>query len=281
LEVNPAKRFIDGAAVLKDIRSGMSDSALMKKYYLSSTGLERLFNQLVALGAIRQIHAGELLRDIRSGMTNKDLMHKYEVSRNGLKKIFEEMTQAGIASFGDRSGSRVKKRVNVREITRDILAGMTELQLMEKYGLSSRGLQSSFWKLVESGILTWDELLGIYPELEDSVTLRDLRDGTRGYPILAVEVFEENDPQNAGQIVDLSNKGFGAKRILARVDEVETYVLVPPEIIDFSSIRLQAVCRWFRQSEGQSSAGFEITHVDQKGSAALEELLDLITLTFE
>jgi hypothetical protein len=283
VEVNLARRVVDAAAALKDIRSGMSDAALMKKHNLSPVGLGSLFSRLVALGAMRQIDARELLRDIRSGMTNNDLMQKYGLSRNGLKRIFEEMMQAGIAFFRERSGLREKKRINVRAITKDILDGMTELKLMEKYGLSSRGLQSTFWKLVHSGTLTWDDLLGIYPELEDSVTLRNLRDGTRGYPILAVDVFEENDPQNAGQIIDLSNKGFGVKGILAQTDEVKTFVLVPPEIIGINSIRLQGICRWFRsnQNEGPSSSGFEITNMDQGGPAALKELLELMTHTFE
>jgi DNA-binding transcriptional regulator YhcF (GntR family) len=283
VEANRVRCVVDAAAALKDIRSGMSDAALMTKYNLSPWGLESLFNQLVALGVLRQINARELLRDIRSGTTNKDLMQKHGLSRNGLKKIFEEMTQAGIVFFKERSGSSEKKRIDVRAITEDILAGTTELQLMEKYGLSSRGLQSTFWKLVRSGSLTWDELLGIYPDLEDSVTLRAIRDGRRGYPILAVEVFEEDDPQNAGQIIDLSNKGFGAKGIFAEVNEVKAFVLVPSEIIDIGSIRLKAVCRWSRpdQTKGHSSAGFEIMHIDQKSSAVLDELLDLMTLTFE
>ncbi|MBI4964726.1 MAG: hypothetical protein HY913_15715 [Desulfomonile tiedjei] len=255
----------------------------MKRYNLSPGGLESLFSQLVALGAIRQIDARELLRNIRSGMTNKDLMQKYGLSRNGLKRIFEEMTQAGIAFFRDRSGFREKKRVNVRAITEDILEGMTESQIMEKYGLSSRGLQSTFWKLAHSGILTWDELLGIYPNLDDSITLRGIRDAMRSYPILTIEVFEENNPQNAGQIIDVSNRGFGARGLLARVEEVKTLMLVPSEIMDINPIRVQAVCRWFRpnQSEGGLSAGFEIADIDQNGAAALDELLEIMTLTFE
>jgi uncharacterized protein (DUF433 family) len=283
VEANRVKCVIDAAAVLKDIRSGMSDAALMTKYNLSHWGLENLLNQLAALGAIRQIDARELLREIRSGMTNKDLMQKYELSRRALKKIFEEMTQAGVVFFRERSGSVEKKRIDVRTITKDILDGMTELRLMEKYALSSRGLQSTFWKLVRSGALTWDELLGIYPDLEDSVTIRAIRDESRGYPILAVEVFEANNPQNTGQIIDLSNKGFGAKGILAQVDEVKAFVLVPSEIIDIGSIRLKAACRWCKpsQNEGRPSAGFEIIQIEQKSSATLEELLDLMTLTFE
>lgn len=55
------KRKIDGREVLNDIRSGMEDAFLMRKYRLSSKGLVALFGKLVQSGLITQ---GEL--DLRS-----------------------------------------------------------------------------------------------------------------------------------------------------------------------------------------------------------------------
>jgi uncharacterized protein (DUF433 family) len=135
---------IDVKEVLVDIRSGMSDSGLMAKYAVSPKGLKNLVSEFERLGILRQVKARELLRDIRRGKTNKEIMEKYQLSKNALRKIFEEMTEAGVAVFGDRNGTPEKKRIRVSEILSDIRSGLPENQLIAKYGVSSRGLQSAF-----------------------------------------------------------------------------------------------------------------------------------------
>jgi hypothetical protein len=53
-----------------------------------------------------------------------------------------------------------KKTINAKEILTDLKAGMDNTALMEKYGLSEKGLQSLFKKLTDAGVLKnyqWDE----------------------------------------------------------------------------------------------------------------------------
>ncbi|MBM4328863.1 MAG: hypothetical protein FJ118_17080 [Deltaproteobacteria bacterium] len=56
------KRQISAREVLKDVRGGLDDFALMQKYKVTSKGLDSLFQKLVAAGLISQ---SEL--DTRSG----------------------------------------------------------------------------------------------------------------------------------------------------------------------------------------------------------------------
>jgi len=51
-----------------------------------------------------------------------------------------------------------KPRIKARDAVRDIRSGMTDSGLMEKYGLSAKGLQSLFLKLLEAKALTQAEL---------------------------------------------------------------------------------------------------------------------------
>jgi uncharacterized protein (DUF433 family) len=51
-----------------------------------------------------------------------------------------------------------KPRIKARDAVRDIRSGMTESGLMEKYGLSARGLQSLFLKLLEAKAITQTEM---------------------------------------------------------------------------------------------------------------------------
>ena len=46
------------------------------------------------------------------------------------------------------------KKINAKAIMTDLKEGMTDTQLMEKYGLSFHGLQDLFSKLVHAGLAT-------------------------------------------------------------------------------------------------------------------------------
>jgi hypothetical protein len=53
-ELSRGKPVINAADAINCIRSGMSDSSLMKRYSISARGLRSLFGKLVASGAIEQ-----------------------------------------------------------------------------------------------------------------------------------------------------------------------------------------------------------------------------------
>jgi len=48
------QRKISAKELLKDIRKGINDSELMKKYQVSQQGLHKLFQKLVAAGRLSQ-----------------------------------------------------------------------------------------------------------------------------------------------------------------------------------------------------------------------------------
>ena len=46
-----------------------------------------------------------------------------------------------------------KRKINAKQAVRDIRLGLTDADMMEKYELSSRGLQSLFEKLITEGLV--------------------------------------------------------------------------------------------------------------------------------
>jgi uncharacterized protein (DUF433 family) len=273
---------VDAKEVLADIRSGMSDSGLMAKYAVSAEGLESLLSKFEQLGALRQIKANELLRDIRRGRTNNEIMEKYQLSKSALKRIFEDLTRAGIEVFGDRRGTPDKKPIRVSEILSDMQSGLPETQLMDKYGLSPRGLQSVFWKLVRSRAVTWDELLGTSRTVNVDITPRRGRQIPRSYPILSVRIRDESDRQNKGLVTDLSEQGIGVVGISVQRAQTKTFALIPDEIAGLDSFCVVATCRWVKKGDGakQSSAGFEIVSIDDKSRLGLHQLIHSTTFMF-
>jgi len=97
---------IDAAEALRDIREGMNDVTLMKKYHLSAKGLDSLYSKLIKAGALRssdvgphfkmEVPAREVVADIRAGMTGADLATKYRLSSKGLESLLRKLIRAQV-----------------------------------------------------------------------------------------------------------------------------------------------------------------------------------------
>ena len=64
-----------------------------------------------------------------------------------------------------------KRQISAKAFLKDFREGMGEAQLMEKYKISTRGLQKIFHKLVEAGAISKAEFAPRLSAYEDTVTL--------------------------------------------------------------------------------------------------------------
>ncbi len=277
------KQAVDVKKLLQDIRAGMTDTGLRAKYGFSVGELNNLMGKLAKLGFIRQISAKDLLREIRAGITNRGLMEKYNLTPEALGRLLVDMMEANIPFFPARQNAGGSQKINVRQLVADIRSGATETDLMKKYSLSPRGLQSAFWKLVRAGIVSWDELLCPHKDFDDTVTLEKNRQWPRCYPILVVEVYDEQNPVNRGKVLDLSEKGIGTLGVETTVGQEKTLMLVPDDFTDIKPFAVRAECRWANKLSPKRlmRAGFEIVGVDSAETKDLQDLLQVITVTFQ
>lgn len=164
------------------IRQGLSDPALMKRYGISAKGLESLFSKLVG--------AGDITRE--------------ELEKRSLR--FSRTDAVDVVSSRSPQSSE-KIAVNAAEAVEYIRSGMTDQALMEKYNLSTKGLNSLFRKLVSAGeidqdeldarknVLEWAEIAFVHvPEndrsLERAPRLREVPE----------ELLDHNDPQPQARV---------------------------------------------------------------------------------
>jgi hypothetical protein len=145
----PKKRISTQLAVA-DIRSGMNDAALMKKYGLASDGLQSLFDKLVTGGYIDLSEVQGRMQGFWGTIIIDDLYKE-----TALPKA--------------KSGARI----NAQEAARDVRSGMDDPALMEKYRLSHKGLQSLFDKLIAGGLITQADLNRRSFGIEHTVDLRE------------------------------------------------------------------------------------------------------------
>jgi len=254
---------IKAKEALADIRAGMDDISLMKKYKLSAKGLQSLFTKLGQAGIIKHVNASEVLADLRSGINSDDLMKKHSLTPRGMQNLFQELDRAGILkASAEQDGVPAKVVINTNEIAEDIRSGLNKTQLMEKYRMSPRALRWVSTTLISSGTITWQE---IYDKL--CKTYKDLAPdkprGAKRYPVpFDWNIYEADNEGVLGKVRDIAYKGVGVQGIKAKEGDTKTLVIPGDEFGEFAAFTFDAECRWTKRAPaGEFLAGFEISYI--------------------
>ncbi len=152
------KPVIKAQEIVKDIRAGMDDSALMRKYGLSAKGLQWSFEKLVKAGIFTQqdlekrartteeapspaaprkeVSAKEVLKDIKNGLTDEELMDKHKLTAKGIHSLFRQLIKAGLMTQKDLDVRQPALEGTV-EISSDKLSAVQELDDLNDPGASA------------------------------------------------------------------------------------------------------------------------------------------------
>jgi len=128
------KLVIKATDAVSRIRSDMTDTALMRLYSISARGLESLFTKLVAAEMISE---AELERRVAAST----LSHVVDLD-----------------SYKPLAREKGRVRIHTSEAVKLIRSGMGDAALMERFGISTRGLNSLFRKLVAAQAITQEDL---------------------------------------------------------------------------------------------------------------------------
>jgi hypothetical protein len=196
------RKKISAKEAVRDIRSGMDDGSLMEKYELSPDGLQSLYDKLVNKGFI---DLAEMRRHL-SGFLGSVIIPEAELSPESSKDTSMETKPA--------------RMINARESAQDIRSGFTDAMLMKKYGLTPKGLNSLFEKLMSLGLLTQRDRDRRHLGIEDhTVDLREeklsLSDAFRQLGLHAttseaVEIDTDSEPFTSSPVVKESAKKIAA-----------------------------------------------------------------------
>jgi hypothetical protein len=173
-----------------------------------------------------------------------------------------------------------KKKIKAKDIINDIRDGMTDSELMNKYSLSIRGLQSIFRKLEAVNAIKPSELYGRFPGLDDTIEVDQFRRELREYLELSVPIYEMENPERIGAVKDISTKGIGARGIKASPGEVKTLVINPANLLSVDAFSFEAVCRWVRRDGPNRDyvGGFEITAISEESEQKLRDLVSKVSI---
>jgi len=175
----------------------------------------------------------------------------------------------------------LKRKIRAKEIVNDIRSGMTDSQLMEKHGLSSKGLQSIFKKLVDAKAIRLRELFKRTPNAgDDTADVTSIRLIPRDFIEVPLPICDAEDPKNMGTITDVTENGLGIRGIRVQTGETKTLVFFSDRLFPVGPFALQAQCRWVKNGNGsgQMDSGFEITNISEAGSQQLKKIVEWVTL---
>jgi hypothetical protein len=146
---------------------------------------------------------------------------------------------------------------------RDIRDGLTEADLMQKYSLSSAAIQMIYRKLVDQRLVNPEKLYGRIHMNEDWVGLARQRRLPRVCPESFLVIYDSDDHENRGRVLDMTESGVGALGMRASINESKTLIIPPNDLFTTKEFVFRARCCWTRvQEETQEpAAGFEITKV--------------------
>ena len=174
----------------------------------------------------------------------------------------------------------VKKTIKARDIVIDIRAGINDAELMDKYHLTARGLQSAFNQLIEKKAISSQELSTRPTDDEDEVTIEDMRRLPRHYLSVSVPIYEPTRPQFQGEIRDLTERGIGVTGIESQVGEIKSFVIPCRKLIKLENIWFEAECLWVNSAikDNHVVAGFQITKISKDCLVRLRQLINYVIL---
>jgi hypothetical protein len=165
-------------------------------------------------------------------------------------------------------------KIKGRDILNDIRSCMTDEELMEKYEMSFRALQSAFEQLLASGLITKKELRSRSIQGPDNVTTTVTRRLPRDYLMVQVPIYDVGRPEARGVIRDLTEEGIGIIGIEAGLDEMKTLAILTGIGRLADKIVIEAKCRWAKMdSERQYVCGFRITNITKENLEKLRRLI--------
>ncbi len=171
-----------------------------------------------------------------------------------------------------------KRKIKASEIVRDVRAGMTNDDLMQKHGLSLDKLHGIFAKLIDAKVMSQAELAFHMPSSRSAVTGAQVRQLSRCYLPVNVRIYDLDDLTQDLLVKDLSEKGVHVVGIKTAIGRKASFLIQAIEFPDIDPLTFDAQCRWTRTETNETGeftydAGFEITEIDK---SAQEQLLKII-----
>jgi hypothetical protein len=173
---------------------------------------------------------------------------------------------------------RPKRQIRAKDFILNIDSGMSDEELMERYKLSHKGLQSVYNKLLDAQLIERNKILD---RLEDSPASTHARRLERKEVFIPLSIREVSKASK-GTVLDVSLKGVGTKGILTEVGERKHLLILADEFFTLQRFSFFARCRWAKENvaSAESLAGFEIVSISPADLENLKHMIETFDYMF-
>lgn len=201
---------------------------------------------------------------------------------NRLRTLGLRLAAANLNDSAKRSFTmKPTRKIKAGEIVRDIRGGMSDDELMIKYRVSAKGLESAFKKLVDAKALSLGDLYNRNPSRDDTVSIDNPRELPRNFLAFPLQIFQADNTDLEGSINDITEKGLQVAGIPSSVGDVKEFLVRADDYSEIDPFVFQAVCRWANRGNGSkdSVAGYEITDISEGSLSQLRSVVTVLTLS--
>lgn len=152
--MNKSKRKIKANDLVIDIKAGLSDPQLMNRYDINSRQLEYLLHQLVDKGVVSQSQI-----EARAKLADTSITRAYVETSQSIQELDDGPEPTAYPDQPHHKPPQAKGKITVKagDIVRDLRAGLSDPEIVAKYGMTDRQLEFIFSKLVDSGRIGVEE----------------------------------------------------------------------------------------------------------------------------
>ncbi|MBI5570720.1 MAG: PilZ domain-containing protein [Desulfomonile tiedjei] len=214
--------------ILQDIRSGMDETAIQKKYNLSAKGVKSLYEKLIEAGlfghkvdtVLRRLNIVNVLADIRGGMSRSELMKKYDLSAEMLKRVGKKLLEArGSRSVDDDPETIIEEPADFIT-TSEFVRHEVDLEI-PVYDAARPEVQGTVRDISEEGV----SIAGLEANVGDAKTLVILADEFGQFAAFEFEGYcrwcftdpDEGTSLTGFAITRISDEDLGELRKLVRI----------------------------------------------------------------
>ncbi|MEW6139588.1 MAG: PilZ domain-containing protein [Thermodesulfobacteriota bacterium] len=176
-----------------------------------------------------------------------------------------------------------KRVISAKQVAADVRSGLSDEELMKKYTLTPKDLTVVMNKLMNSGLIGFEDLQRRevpFEEEETFVPPSEFRRWERYEVEFPLRVYEKSNRAVQGTVMNISERGIGIRGIRASVGEMKTLVLRADEVFQMGPIVCEAVCRWIAPSreDRHCTGGYEVIEFLEGNLMTLQHLMKALTL---
>ena len=172
------------------------------------------------------------------------------------------------------------RRIKASEIVADLRSGMGNVDLMDKYQITAKGLHTVFRTLLDAKAAIEGTGTGHGSDWPTPDGWKGNRFKPRQYLMVRLPVYFSDRLAEEGIVVDITEYGLQIAGLESNKGKVEGILIQADEFADIYPFQVEAQCRWTGKdrSTGQPVAGFEIVNMTSSSREQLRRLVRVLSM---